>query len=69
MVLIAECVGCKTRLAGPVYDRVTDLLAAMERDGWLVDDIDPRCPKCLKLEGWHSEHLDHAEIDCDRRAS
>ncbi|TNC22237.1 hypothetical protein [Amycolatopsis alkalitolerans] len=65
MVLIAECVGCKTRLSGPAYDRLTDLFTAMERDGWLVDDIDPRCPKCLQLEGRHSEH---AELDGESRA-
>lgn len=56
MALIAECVACKTRLGGPVYERLDDLLDAMARDGWLVDDIDPRCPKCVALEERHSEH-------------
>lgn len=45
MPLVAECRSCKTRISGPVY--LKELMATMAKNGWLVDDIDPRCPRCI----------------------
>lgn len=48
MPLVAECRSCKTRISGPVY--LKELLATMAKNGWLVDDIEPQCPRCIAEE-------------------